>query len=172
MFEATRPACLLQRSTAVGGRQIHCSQVRCRARAVALAKEGIDWLGVWSVKSPVAQSSRELHRIRALCGARRRAGHRSRQDLFSRPLHSQLSSKDSQLYSAHRAPLPASAPSKTAAAAQMITARRVGLSMGLLQNSATKSNAMPTKAVFQHTSERTSPKPIAAAIKYARRAQK
>jgi hypothetical protein len=33
---------------------------------------------------PVAQSSRELHRIRALCGARRRAGHRSRQDLFSR----------------------------------------------------------------------------------------
>jgi hypothetical protein len=65
-----------------------------------------------------------------------------------------------------------SAPSKTAAAAQMITARRAGLSMGLLQNSATKSNAMPTKAVFQHTRERTSPKPIAAAIKYARRAQK
>ena len=89
-----------------------------------------------------------------------------------RPLHSQLSSKDSQLYSAHRAPLPASAPSKTAAGAQMITPRRVGLSMGLLQKSATKSNAMPTKAVFQHTSERTRPKPIAAAIKYARRAQK
>jgi len=65
-----------------------------------------------------------------------------------------------------------SAPSKTAAAAQMITARRAGLSMGLLQNSATKSNAMPTKAVFQHTRERTSPEPIAAAIKYARRAQK
>jgi len=68
--------------------------------------------------------------------------------------------------------LPTSAPSKTATAAQIITPRRVGLSMGLLQNSATKSNAMPTKAVFQHTSERTRPKPIAAAIKYARRAQK
>jgi len=33
---------------------------------------------------PVVQSSRELHRIRALCGARRRAGRRFRQDLFSR----------------------------------------------------------------------------------------
>ena len=33
---------------------------------------------------PVARSARELHRIRALCGARRCASHHSRQDLSAR----------------------------------------------------------------------------------------
>jgi tryptophan-rich sensory protein len=38
----------------------------------------------WSLLFFRWRNLRELHRIRALCGARRRAGHRSRQDLFSR----------------------------------------------------------------------------------------